>query len=564
MTPHIHYLEFSTSDHESALTLLNKWKAEGYLVNRGEKLFALIIGIDSVLDAISRTASIEAFKPPQCLAQVRGFSCHKLNYIIASTRKQRTEIHLDSVSSGGIIRGWAIEHELSECEIFASIDGQDVGLFPANKFRMDLLKAGVGVGTHGFEIKIPHNFRDGMEHIVTVSLSVGKNKHDAPQNARRKIRIPIYFPAPAEDPTHTLTSESESWQDKVTAIRQAVIYGDYDIGLAAARDLIEKYSCAAFLDLGVYARKRLDGLFYETFYHRVNHRWGTIFGQSPCALGDSCCKNLDLPYNAHRRSEASTPSNCELNDKLLVLCPHRIRHFASKTFTQSFANSISAPTPRTLANFKSIADFDSFEFPEKFVLKPDVASGVAVYLMHGGYNLNSGYRLDRSTLREEIRRYLEKHQSSSFILEEFLTQEGVNHNEPFIPFDYKAHCFGGKVRFIQVIDRNKLTGHFSSARQVWVSRNWDPAPFPLRLADSVDASVFPPNGNVRAPKCLDALIDLADKIASNINSYARVDLYATERGPVLGEITSFPNMGRGFSEYGNILLGQTWEIFEGV
>ena len=43
--------------------------------------------------------------------------------------------------------------------------------------------------------------------------------------------------------------------------------------------------------------------------------------------------------------------------------------------------------------------------------------------------------------------------------------------------------------------------------------------------------------------------------------YIRVDLYATDRGAVLGELTSYSNSGTGFTEFASVIMSQAWEIF---
>jgi hypothetical protein len=137
-----------------------------------------------------------------------------------------------------------------------------------------------------------------------------------------------------------------------------------------------------------------------------------------------------------------------------------------------------------------------------------------------------------------------------------LCQDVAQKDQPIIPLDYKIHCFGGRARFVQIVDKNAISRDILHSRQCWLSRDWTHSPFPLR-----DVTEHP-NRPVARPIEYEKMCELADQISSDLGDYIRVDMYATPEGPVLGELSSFTNAGTGFTGYGDTILGQCWEIFD--
>ena len=148
---------------------------------------------------------------------------------------------------------------------------------------------------------------------------------------------------------------------------------------------------------------------------------------------------------------------------------------------------------------------------------------------------------------------MERRPKAKFAVEEFLVQEGVPAEAPVIPLDYKLHCFGGKARIVQVVDRNPPSRVTPPNRQAWYSRDWVEAPYRIRVSEEQSASI-------KRPECLEQMLEMSDRIASDLGDYIRVDMYATNEGAVLGELTSFSNSGIGFSDFGSTILSQAWEV----
>ena len=66
------------------------------------------------------------------------------------------------------------------------------------------------------------------------------------------------------------------------------------------------------------------------------------------------------------------------------------------------------------------------------------------------------------------------------------------------------------------------------------------------------------------PDCWDEMVASVQKIGEELNIYMRIDMFATNRGAVFGELTPTPHGGKGYSEFGDRFLGSYWEGEEGV
>lgn len=102
-----------------------------------------------------------------------------------------------------------------------------------------------------------------------------------------------------------------------------------------------------------------------------------------------------------------------------------------------------------------------------------------------------------------------------------------------IPFDYKLHCFNGKVETIHVdLDR----GTANQCRN-WYSRTWEREAFrwssPLKTGNGYSD---PSSKDVDKPMLLDKMIALSEKLSEAFD-YCRVDWYEVNGKLYFGEIT---------------------------
>lgn len=439
---------------------------------------------------------------------------------------------VDSVDANGNLSGWATPAPDGHTRVRVHIDGKPAGQTMANIFRVDLLKAGLGLGSHGFRFRPPDEFLDGRPHEIAIEGGAH----------RQTLVLPFHFNRPR--PWLGQERIDVAWNAEDEALLQSarwqVIHGEG--GVAALQEILQRKPFAIFRDLGLHEAHAQRGQKMPSFKARLDERISKLYGARVCTRPD-CCKREPLSYDAARCSE------------LIDRCPLLMRHFVSKLVVKAYASRFNIRVPRTLRVVSSAADLDDFAFPDRYVLKPEADSGQGLYLMHHGLNLFDGLRYTRDALRSKVVEYLAQRRESRFIVEEFLAQEGIGPSEPIVPLDYKMHAFGGKVRIIHVDDRNTVSRDPWHRRQAWLSRDWVGTPFRMRVAEQESEPI-------RRPACFDAMLQLADSIATNLKDYIRVDLYATDSGPVLSELTTYTHAGVGFTDYGAMILAQAWHIFE--
>ncbi|MBO0330175.1 glycosyl transferase [Muricauda sp. CAU 1631] len=100
-----------------------------------------------------------------------------------------------------------------------------------------------------------------------------------------------------------------------------------------------------------------------------------------------------------------------------------------------------------------------------------------------------------------------------------------------IPFDYKLHCFNGKVITIQV-DMNRGTeNHFRN----WYDINWNREPFKW-TAIKDGKKTDPSDYDIERPSTLEEMIRLSELLAAPF-CYVRVDWYDVDGQLYFGELT---------------------------
>lgn len=82
----------------------------------------------------------------------------------------------DGVSAGWQLMGWAYHSAEQKVEISLFEGDTYLLTIAADIFRQDLLEAGIGSGSHGFAIQIPHALFDGGAHKLTLCWGKGKRR----------------------------------------------------------------------------------------------------------------------------------------------------------------------------------------------------------------------------------------------------------------------------------------------------------------------------------------------------------------------------------------------------
>lgn len=247
--------------------------------------------------------------------------------------------------------------------------------------------------------------------------------------------------------------------------------------------------------------------------------------------------NLDNPHTFNEKMQwlklyDSTPIKTRLADKYLV------RDWVEEKIGKKYLIPL-------LGVYDRFEDIDFAGLPDSFVIKCN----------HGcKYNI---IVKDKSKLDlAEVKANLDKWMKDNFayrtyelqyrdiepkiIIEQFIANE---HSEELN--DYKFYCFGGKVKYVQVISERDEHGHKVSFYDTnWNKQNW----WDNRLYE----------GQVERPQKLDEMLQLAQKLCKGF-CFVRVDLYYLDTGEIyFGEMTFTPGSGRMHwsSEKVNLCLGK--------
>jgi len=559
------YIEFAQPNPNDVWAALSSTAAEGFLAYNKTRCFALIRDNERAIFQLSRKQSVaEAYKVSR-FDDLTNTNFEGLQRIEMRDQIIRSaHISFDGVTSNGRLFGWAYAANDAPVSMKITVDGELIELIKPNRFRDDLLKANIGMGCAGFSFRLPDRYLDGNDHETKLELYLSDDPSEKIVARMSKIApFPFHFNLPRPW-TGSGRSHAVSWPAKAEAeyldIRHNILDGAFNTGLARAADFITRRPSSVFKDFGLKDRYLIEGLKFMGFREKITHRWGELFNDTFCELGPSCCKSFNLPYNAKPLKEHVVKNSESLlswrKGDLLDKCPLKIRHFASKELTQKYAQKFDIRTPELYGIIKSIEEFDAFNFPKRYVLKPDFGSGIELYLMHDDLNLFDGFRYGDERIRARLAHYFRTNPNSYFIVEEFLDQDMADKDQPIVPLDYKLHCFGGKARFVYVSDKNTASRDPRHRRQSWLSRDWAHTPFSFRTA------MDHPNIPIKKPFQFDLMCGIADQICTDLGKYIRVDMYATAAGPVLGEISSFSSSGIVYTPYADIMLGQCWEIFD--
>ncbi len=227
----------------------------------------------------------------------------------------------------------------------------------------------------------------------------------------------------------------------------------------------------------------------------------------------------------------------------------------NKMGSKKFAESLGIRAPKILETMNSIDKLKELEsYPPRFVLKPFSGSNNrGVFVFENGVNLLD----DTITTRDGVLAAVKGNDvvcNSPFLVEEMVENYD---RRPGVPNDFKFYCFGGNIAFIHIVERN-------SGRQSRLNRHWFLREDFSPLGISIQKSQEHCNEPVQRPDCFGEMLRLSRAVASKLNMFVRVDLYASPDGPVFGELTPFPHGGKGYTKDGDIWLGAKWRGTEGA
>jgi hypothetical protein len=175
------------------------------------------------------------------------------------------------------------------------------------------------------------------------------------------------------------------------------------------------------------------------------------------------------------------------------------------------------------------------EYPVIIKTNHDSGGGIFVY--------------DKSIINwKEVQKSLKKRMSKNYywqskewqyknIVPEIIVEKLLVDSKGNIPFDYKVHCFNGKVNMIQVDMGRGSENHYRN----WYSKEWQREPYQwtiLKNGKEIQSS----ENDLDKPINLAQMIELSETLSKPF-SYVRVDWYDLDNQLFFGELTFHHDSG---------------------
>ncbi|MDM8176624.1 MULTISPECIES: ATP-grasp fold amidoligase family protein [Olivibacter] len=223
------------------------------------------------------------------------------------------------------------------------------------------------------------------------------------------------------------------------------------------------------------------------------------------------------------------------------------RRLSNKLNAKEFAQLHGAKTSALYWKGRDVERIDFASLPAQYVIRPTFGSGcTGVFLMDNGFNLFDNKYYSEQEIVAILRKNVKELPNQCILVEEFLTNEAGKH---VIPTDYKFFCFNGKIAGLSVINRQGPHDGTSA----FFNEHWIPMepltisyPYPYKFGQS-------------KPKCFEEMVEQVKKLSKLYGIFVRIDFYATSNGPVFGEFTPTPGLGRGFTKYAEKLFTLYWD-----
>ena len=218
--------------------------------------------------------------------------------------------------------------------------------------------------------------------------------------------------------------------------------------------------------------------------------------------------------------------------------------FEDKLYTYSYVKRLGVQTPKVLwvGDVENLPPFEGY--PNDIVIKANSMSNTfGVYPLRNGRCVFDGYKYTPQQIKNRI--YDVPFVTSNkipTIIEEFIRSK---HDEQ-IPRDYKFYCDRGKIMMVHVACRKTRNGNDDIHH--YLDEYFNP------LEDKVvERHNFIPIAPAK-PSCWDRMVTDVCKISKDLGCFMRIDMYASTRGPVFGELTPTPNGGDGYTTFGDEYL----------
>ena len=185
-----------------------------------------------------------------------------------------------------------------------------------------------------------------------------------------------------------------------------------------------------------------------------------------------------------------------------------------------------------------------------------------VFPMSHGKDLFDGRELSNHDLINRLRRSLDgaeirqprntigEPRPLRLLVEEFVkTPDG----DIELPWNYKIWMVREHVAAVQVvlIHRRNADKGPKPRPSAFFDENWQLHPSSFYAGGTLAEGL-------ERPECFEEMIDIAQRLAVECDTFMRVDLYASDRGPLFGEFTATPHVGANYSDYAERYMGKLW------
>lgn len=222
-----------------------------------------------------------------------------------------------------------------------------------------------------------------------------------------------------------------------------------------------------------------------------------------------------------------------------------------------FADLHGIDHPKTFGSYESVDQIIWSELPEAFVLKTRWGSsnhGVKALVREGDDSFHDLLRSRKWHIDEIVDHHHELESKGTASRAIFAEELILKHGRRQIADDWKFYCFDGVVGLCMQRDV-RASGVMSEWRFKFWDRDWKDMGA-IKYADRLDPHLAPPDDGR-------ALVDLAERLSSLIQRpFIRIDLFESDRGPVLGEFTPRPGPPELFAPEIDEMLGHLWEDAE--
>ncbi|PXY78563.1 MAG: hypothetical protein CXX81_07140 [Methanobacteriota archaeon] len=234
------------------------------------------------------------------------------------------------------------------------------------------------------------------------------------------------------------------------------------------------------------------------------------------------------------------------------------KQVSNKMNGRRYAHLAGTSVPILLWSGKDMSQLPELnELPQRVVIKPAVGwSAHNVFCLIDGVNILDDKQYDMSKILEQLNEdeFLGS-QTPVYMVEEMLLPE-VGRDSDGLPRDYKFYCYGEQIALVHVVLRKSLIDQHANIHH-YLDCELKPISHRVMTSRPVSEEPFP------MPDCWSEMLADVRTLGRSLGCFMRIDMFATDKGPVFGEFTPTPEGGKGYTEWADKYLATFWKGLEG-